>query len=312
MAFLSGPTPEILPCPSDRIAEALALLYRRVPEAIRPNLIAESQVEAAAGTLDLSGLWIARRWDRIVGALLTQRLTPRTAAIWPPEVLPRWSRGALACALVQAGIAALADQGLKLVQAMVEETANPRAAADLVRGGLKRVTELTFLSRETALPLWVPARTPPMVWTTFHPQVEAQFAEVIESTYTGTLDMPELAGARSFADLVANHRAAGNFDPEHWFLGRVADDPGRAAILLLNAPKDRAVWDISYLGLTPSARGLGIGRAALAHALELARPCRGRLELAVDTRNHPARRLYRAAGFLPFDRRGVYLAVLSG
>jgi RimJ/RimL family protein N-acetyltransferase len=42
--------------------------------------------------------------------------------------------------------------------------------------------------------------------------------------------------------------------------------------------------------------------AALAHALDLARPAVPRLELAVDDRNHPARRLYDAAGFVPFDR----------
>jgi ribosomal protein S18 acetylase RimI-like enzyme len=82
--------------------------------------------------------------------------------------------------------------------------------------------------------------------------------------------------------------------------------------LLLSEALDRDSWEVAYLGLTPAARGRGLGRAALAHALELARRYVPRLELAVDARNRPACRLYRSAGFIPFDRRTVHLAILSG
>ena len=69
--------------------------------------------------------------------------------------------------------------------------------------------------------------------------------------------------------------------------------------MLLSALPDRDAWEVAYLGLTPPARGRGLGRAALAYALDLARPHTSRLELAVDVRNHPANRLYRAAGVPP-------------
>ncbi len=88
-------------------------------------------------------------------------------------------------------------------------------------------------------------------------------------------------------------------------------EPAAAGVVLLNEVAGRAAWEISYLGLTPAARGRGLGRATLAHALDLTRPHVGRLELAVDARNHPADRLYRATGFQPYDRRAVHLAVLG-
>jgi RimJ/RimL family protein N-acetyltransferase len=42
----------------------------------------------------------------------------------------------------------------------------------------------------------------------------------------------------------------------------------------------------------------------------MARPQTPRLELAVDVRNLPAERLYKAAGFVPHDRRAVHLTVI--
>jgi ribosomal protein S18 acetylase RimI-like enzyme len=69
---------------------------------------------------------------------------------------------------------------------------------------------------------------------------------------------------------------------------------------------------VIYLGLTPAARGRGLGRAVLRRALELARANTPRLELAVDLRNTPAVQLYRATGFTVRDRRAVHLALLGG
>jgi mycothiol synthase len=63
--------------------------------------------------------------------------------------------------------------------------------------------------------------------------------------------------------------------------------------------------------LTPAARGRGLGRDVLQHAIELARGHVSRLELAVDCRNIPAARLYQSAGFIARDRRTVHLAILG-
>jgi ribosomal protein S18 acetylase RimI-like enzyme len=121
--------------------------------------------------------------------------------------------------------------------------------------------------------------------------------------------MPELEGVRSLDDIIEGHRSTGRFVPDRWRLGQVPGEPDMAVVLLLSEVPDRDVWEVVYLGLTVSARGHGLGLAAIAHALELARPHVSRLELAVDIRNLPALRLYQSAGFVSFDRRSVHLVV---
>jgi GNAT superfamily N-acetyltransferase len=287
------------------------VLYRRVPDTLRPRLIADVLNEDGQGLIDLSGLWIARRGGRIVGALLTQTLAGRAAAVWVPEVVLTWGRAATAAALVRSALDDLHARGVQIAQALLDDSAPRYGAADLARGGLPRVTELVYLERGTAMPVVVEPSRPFFDWMCFSASTETEFRQVLQATYVGSLDMPELEGIRSLDDILASHRAGGRFDPAHWLLGRVPGEPDASAILLLSDLPDHRAWEVAYLGLTPAARGRGLGRAALAHAVELAGPHTNRLELAVDARNYPAQRLYRATGFTPFDRRSVHLAALA-
>jgi mycothiol synthase len=306
----SGSIPHVQPCPPIEREAALGVLYRRVPGSLRPRLIADALAEARRGVIDLSGLWIARRRDRIVGALLTQALAGRAAAVWAPEVDPSWRRAATAVALVRAALEDLRARGFAIAQALLDESAPRHGAADLAGGGMPRVTELVYLERATATPLAVAPGVPPIDWRPFGPETDAEFRAVLQETYIRSLDMPELEGIRSLDDILASHRAAGRFVADRWRLGLVRGVPGGAAVLLLSEIPDRDAWEVAYLGLTPPARGRGVGRAVLAHALDLAADHVHRLELAVDVRNHPANRLYQSAQFLPFDRRSVHLASL--
>ena len=308
----------IIPCPVGLRADALAILYRRLPAEFRPRAIADALAEDLAGRLDLSGLWVARRRGRLVGALLTHALAGRAAALWAPEVEAIWGRAALAAGLIRAALDDLRARGIRVAQALVDPSGPATAEGDLVRGGLPRVTTLTFLERSTdqpespAVPPASGPGPPSFRWETLGPGNEGDFRATLEATYAGSLDMPELDGVRSLDDVVASHRAAGRFDPSRWSLGRIDSEPDAAAVLLLTEVPDRAVWEIAYLGLTPAARRRGLGRAALVHARRLALAAAiPRLELAVDARNVPARRLYAAAGFRPFDRRVVHLAILA-
>jgi ribosomal protein S18 acetylase RimI-like enzyme len=176
---------------------------------------------------------------------------------------------------------------------------------------MPRITELVYLERSTRVPLPVRPEVPALVWEGFGPTTEADFRAVLQATYCGSLDMPELEGIRSLDDILASHRAGGRFAAGRWQVGHVRSEPASAAVLLLSQIPDRDAWEVAYLGLTPSARGRGLGRAVLAHALAMAAPYVPRLELAVDVRNHPATRLYRAAEFTPFDQRAVHLASLA-
>lgn len=138
-----------------------------------------------------------------------------------------------------------------------------------------------------------------------------EFRAVLQATYTGSLDMPELEGTRGLDDILDGHRAAGLFVPERWQVGRIRGEPEAAAVLLMAEIPGRDAWEVIYLGLTPAAQGRGLGRDVLQHALDLAREDTPRLELAVDLRNTPAVRLYRSAGFTARDRRTVHLALLG-
>ena len=304
------PASALGPCPPPERASALEILYRRMPGSTRAATIVELLRQAEDGVLDLSGLWIARRRSRIVGAMLTQALAGRVAALWPPEVVWRWRGPGLAPALVRAAIAFYRARGFRLAQALVDHDAPRRATADLVRGGLPYVTDLNYLGRSTLAPLADVPDSPRFRWTSYDDADPEEFERVLGRTYLGSLDMPELGGLRGFDDVLEGHREKGRFDPSRWRLGRVIGMPEAAAVVLLSAG-EAGVWEVSYLGLTPPARGRGLGRSALAHALELARPHAQRLELAVDIRNLPADRLYRRAGFEPFDRRGVHLRLLD-
>jgi ribosomal protein S18 acetylase RimI-like enzyme len=308
---MPGTSTEIVPCPLAERGAALGVLYRRIAEGLRPSLVAEALEEAEQGWIDLSGLWIARRRGRIVGALLTQHLPGRAAAVWAPEVEPSWGRADLAERLLRTALADLQGRGVRIVQALVDASAPARASTDLTRAGMPHVTNLMYLARPTAPPLAEDRPTVQFTWRPFGPETEPEFHEVMQRTYLGSLDMPELEGVRSLDDVLASHQAGGRFDPNHWQIGRLPDEPGASAIVLLSNPSDREAWEVAYLGLTPEARGRGLGRAALAHALALARDQTPRLELAVDARNLPAERLYLAAGFLPFDRRSVHLRVMN-
>ena len=65
-----------------------------------------------------------------------------------------------------------------------------------------------------------------------------------------------------------------------------------------------------YLGIVPEARRRGLGHELAVKALREAMQMGQRqMSLSVDTRNAPARELYRKLGFVAFDRREVYLAL---
>jgi mycothiol synthase len=314
----------VMPCPVEARPAALEVLYRRMPSALRGHLIAEVLEDARRGELDLSGLWVARiRSGRIVGAMMTQALAGKTAAVWPPEVGPSWRRAALAAALVESALDDLAARGYRLAQAALDESAGPHAARDLARGGMPRVTELLYLERETSAPL-PPLEGPPrgpkgdspaspapdFDWRPFDASIEAEFHRVLQATYEGSLDMPELEGTRGLEDILAGHQASGLFVPDRWRLGTIPGEPEAAAVVLLAEAPGRDAWEDVYLGLTPAARGRGLGRAAIRHALDLARGQAPIIELVVDLRNTPAVRLYRSTGFTPRDHRSVHLAIL--
>jgi len=299
-------------CPPEARRGALRLLYRQVDAGLRDFVVSDALAEAEGGLIDFSGLWIARRRGTIAGVLLTQPLAGRAAGVWAPEVVEGWGRAATARRLLVAALDHLRTSGVQIAQALVDGSAPARASTDLTRAGLPKITELDYLERDTTRPIDLEPPCLNLSWRAFGPETEEEFRLVLQSTYSDSLDMPELEGVRSLDDVIAGHRATGRFDPSRWLVGQVSGEPAASAVVLLSAIPDRDTWEVAYLGLTPAARGRGLALAALEFARRLASPHADRLELAVDRRNTPAVRLYHDAGFRSFDRRSVHLAVLRG
>src|SRR5438105_359149 len=131
-----GSRVEIRPCPPEERGRALGALYRRAPSGVRLRMVAETLEDAARGDLDLSGLWVARRRGRIVGALLTQGLAGRAAAVWPPEVGLFLGRSSAAAALVRAVIDDFRARGFRIAQALIDGSSPRQGSGDLARGGM--------------------------------------------------------------------------------------------------------------------------------------------------------------------------------
>ncbi|WP_165249293.1 GNAT family N-acetyltransferase [Paludisphaera soli] len=306
---------QVLRCPDEERGRALEVLYQGLEAPVREALVAQALEDDLAGRVDLSGLWIARRggWAgsrRPVGVLLTQKLPGRAAAVWAPHAATAWGRAEVAAGLVRGALEGLRESGVAIAQAVLDEGADPREGQDLARGGMPRVTTLTYLRRDATALLPSPS-SPRLEWRGMDEAGEGAFVDALAATYAGSLDMPELEGSRSLDEVLAGHRGAEGHEPSRWRLGRSPDDPDARAVLLLAAAADRDAWEVVYLGLTPGARGRGFGVQAVAHALELARPHASAIELAVDERNEPAARLYRRTGFVPLGRRAVHLAILA-
>ena len=128
---------------------------------------------------------------------------------------------------------------------MIDESIGRNASRDLEKGGLLRVTELLYLERETTTPLdfansspaqpetiepqagvegYLTGRTRAATgfnWRSFNETIETEFRRILQATYNGSLDMPELEGARSLDDIIESHKSANRFVSDRWRLGQL-------------------------------------------------------------------------------------------
>lgn len=127
--------------------------------------------------------------------------------------------------------------------------------------------------------------------------------DVLEQSYQGTLDCPELCGLRETKDILASHQATGEFDPSTWWIV-FEGSTARGCVLLTRCPEQHSL-ELVYLGLSPHLRGKGAARWAMSQGVRASRKHASgwSLTCAVDERNTPARALYRSMGFEPFGER---------
>jgi GNAT superfamily N-acetyltransferase len=301
------PRPDVGPArPGEREA-ALRLLFRGVPAGERERRVGRALGLLRGGEIDPAGLLVERGPGGVEAALVCLPVAGASALFWPPSSVPDLRAGEREDRLVAHARGWLRGRGSKLAQALLADDEH-HLAPPLVRNGFAHVTQLWYLRHDLKIPPGgVPAADRLRV-VPYDPADPGPFRAALVRTYEGTLDCPEVNGVRTVDEIIAGHQAQGAFDAGRWWLAYAGGDP--VGVLLLAELPDEGAWEVAYLGVVPGARRRGFGRELLLRGLARARQAgAGSVTLSVDGRNHSARALYRGAGFEPYDRREVYLAV---
>lgn len=183
-----------------------------------------------------------------------------------------------------------AGRGVQLAQVLLEPS--DHTSRDLYCGcSFDALAELIYLQAPAGRNGAADLSANGLTWHTYDAANHALFAQVIAESYDQSLDCPALNGRRDIEDVIAGHKAAGEFDPTAWLL---LCHRGRAlGVLLLAHWRHSDVLELVYVGLTPAARGRGLSDMFMSRALhETRRLDCATLSLAVDSRNFPALKLY--------------------
>lgn len=262
----------------------------------------------ASARLDAARQWGAFRDGRLIAASLCIVSPGRTAILFLPAER-RLAEEPVFHNLLGHVVRDAGSRGVQIVQALVPPQAE-REQSILADAGFTFLAELIYMQRSAGRIFDnAPAETD-ISWLTHAPEREELFASTLAGTYEESLDCPGLAGLRTIEDILASHKAAGEFQPRHWLVASVRGEP--AGVLLMARLPGRDVLDVVYMGVRPAYRRRGVGRVLLHKAVKVARESgRSWITLAVDASNEPALQLYRRCGFEETGRRRAWIAATA-
>jgi ribosomal protein S18 acetylase RimI-like enzyme len=250
--------------------------------------------------------------NRVVGAVVSHAAAGRVGWIWPPVVshidgVPAASVQ-IGQMLIAAATAKLADAGCRLAQALIPSNDSQDHA--LVTSGYVLITEMIRMVRDCREQLHGMQDLGGIEFFSFEHAAVREFEEVIDQTYCGSQDCPELDGIRTVSESLESYRSTASFRPDLWQLARRSGH-SIGCVLLASFP-DARTCELQYMGVVPRARGQQIGRLLCERALvDAARVGACELMLSVDSRNHPAINHYRQLGFHEIERRRVHIRKLQ-
>lgn len=302
---------EIRPVRRDEIEQAVRLI---LSGSVGPGLDDASveflQIAVFRG-LDLTGIWVAvDPRDKMQWAVLPMTLAGRAMLLMvPPRLRPNIQPRHVA-ELIASSLTEARRSGVTLAQVLLDPSHRAVHRA-LVESGFEDVAELIYLSRNVHSPIAGKLIADEFrVWR-YDRATHYRFARCIERTYVDSLDCPQLNGRRDMEDIIAGHKAAGEFDPELWMLvSDIADND--LGVMLLNRLHRRDGYELVYIGLTPEARGQGLADSLMRLAINgLANEGGGHIVTACDGANAPARKLYHRHGFGYLYSRQALIKELS-
>jgi len=250
--------------------------------------VAEFISSAPDRRIDVQSIWVAEVSGRIASAVLPIVNPGRTLLLLTsPEVA---ATNVPATRLVGEICGHFASQGVQLAQVLLESQLH-QSRQFFASMGFKEIAELIYLQGNVPRHTAAPPMPEHMRWLEYSAETHAVFADAILKTYRESLDCPDLSGLRDIDDVIAGHRATGEFDPAGWQL-LLERDQAVGVLLLSRIPQTDAM-ELVYLGLSPEARGRGLGIFLMKQVFFLIlRNQRRRLSLAVDSKNGPALKLY--------------------
>lgn len=293
---------EVLLCPPELRATAIRLVLRELTTDQQVELVASLSSIGKGKSDPFDALIIGKRNNGLAAATWAQSHPGRVATLWGPQFVGAYDKE-IADELIKAATNAARKLDVALLQSILP-CKHSQSAKSLIAAGFIHAAELIYLE-------WAPTDihgdpSPEIRFESYHPHECERLAKILNETYQGTLDCPQLDSIRSLEEIIEGYRATGDYDPKLWLFARTkTQDVG--VVLLTNYASTRQM-ELIYMGVVPSARGLGYGAVLLRHAQRLALENRSeKLLLAVDAANVPALKIYRAAGFHEWARRSIYI-----
>jgi len=259
---------------------------------------------AGAHRDDAGGIWVAEQGGKLLSAVMPVVSPGKTMLLFVPAHLHGEQQTMLTRKLIDALCARAAQQGVHLAQALLDVHDEPLRGM-LTACGFGKLAELLYLQAVVGK-VAEPQLPAGCKWLTYTPGRHELFASTILATYRDSFDCPGLNGLRTIDDILAGHRATGDFVPEHWFVLCEEEKPVGAVLLSKVLRSD--VTELVYLGLIPQRRGHGLADILMRRAAAVAVASKhGRLSLAVDAGNLPALKLYWRHGMQVIGRKQALL-----
>lgn len=281
---------------ADEIHPALRFVLGAGGRAADDQQLADFLAFAGIRDIDLGELAIAECGGTILWAVLPIHSPGRTTLLFTPNDPPQGKGVQGAIMLLDMICRRLATRDVQLTQALLDP-ADASTRQLFETAGFERMAELIYLHgavRKAPAPGPLPVE---FSVVNYSEKTHPIFAAAILDSYRDSLDCPRLNGIRDIEDIIAGHKASGEFDPNHWYALLEMDPSGQTrtprGVLLLSRLARGQAAELVYLGISPEARGRGLGdwlmRRALSATAEMGI---GRLSLAVDSINAPALKLY--------------------
>lgn len=240
--------------------------------------------------IDVNAIWVALRSGQILWALLPVVSPGRTMLMFSPTRLTNKTPLRVIRQLSNEVGNHWKNRGVDLAQLLIDPHDEPVIRA-YCSCGFEQLAELVYLQRNVGRNINAPIIPEGYSLATYTEENHREFGRTILASYENSLDCPGLNGLRDIDDIMAGHKASGEFDPNRWYLLYQHANP--VAVLLLSRSPHADGVELVYLGLAPQARGRGISDLLMHLAMaSVSADGRMQLSLAVDSRNERAMKLY--------------------